>query len=120
MTSNERFPKTHRLALERDFARLFAEGRVFRFAEFTLRALPNGLAHARFGVSVGRRHGNAVQRNRKKRILREAFRLNKNVLTVSVDIVAVPRTEWQEVTLAAVAPAFQEALRRINEAFAAG
>ena len=37
-------------------------------------ALPNEKAHSRFGVSAGRSLGNAVQRNRAKRILRESIR----------------------------------------------
>lgn len=34
---------------------------------------PNGIGHARLGLAVGRRVGNAVQRNRLKRLVREAF-----------------------------------------------
>lgn len=45
-------------------------------------ARPNGLGHWRLGLSVGTRFGGAVQRNRMKRLLREAFRLSQHELPV--------------------------------------
>ena len=51
----------------------------------------NNLSHARVGLSVSRKHGGAVQRNRWKRLLREAFRLHRSELPVGIDIVIVPR-----------------------------
>jgi len=53
-------------------------------------ARPNGLAVTRLGVSVGRRCGGSVQRNRIKRLLREAFRQARAAFPAGYDIVVVP------------------------------
>ncbi len=57
----------------------------------TLWALPNDGKLTRLGLIVGRRHGNAVQRNRLKRLLREAFRLQQHDLPEGIDLVCTPR-----------------------------
>jgi ribonuclease P protein component len=53
-------------------------------------ALANGLAVTRLGVSVGKRCGGSVQRNRIKRLLRETFRLARVEFPTGYDIVLVP------------------------------
>jgi ribonuclease P protein component len=54
---------------------------------FSVIARPNDLGHARLGLAVGvRAAGNAVRRNRVKRVIREAFRANQQELP-SVDLV---------------------------------
>ncbi len=57
----------------------------------TVHAALNGLGWARLGVAVGKRHGPAVQRNRIKRMLREAFRYIRADLPPGLDVVIVPR-----------------------------
>ena len=50
------------------------------------------LSHARIGISVSRRVGNAVVRNQWKRRLREAFRKVKTQFSADLDVVVVVRT----------------------------
>jgi ribonuclease P protein component len=116
--SDCRFRAYEHVRLKREFDRVFQQGRAIELHEICVRAAPNGLGHARLGLCVGKRHGNAVRRNRIKRLLREAYRLNRQVLTVPCDLVIVPRTSWRNLTLAAIEPVFREALSRIGKVFA--
>jgi len=108
-----RLPAKQRLRRERDFDRVFAEGKVIRTKELIVRAAPNGLGFPRLGLSVGKAVGNAVIRNRVKRVLREAFRLNKHLLPGGYDLVVVPRREWKDYRLAAVEPAMRQVLTEL-------
>jgi len=54
-------------------------------------ALPNSLDHARLGLSISRRVGNAPTRNRIKRLLRESFRLLDPNQRGSYDFIIVVR-----------------------------
>lgn len=68
------------MAHAREFQAVYG-GRVRKVrGPLTVFALPNGLLHPRLGLSVGRRCGSAVMRNRIKRGVREAFRLAQHDL----------------------------------------
>jgi ribonuclease P protein component len=86
------FPKSLRLCKRSDYQRLFSfEARyVGRFVTLELRS--NQFKLTRLGITVSRRYGKAVLRNRFKRIVREAFRLSKHQLVVGFDINIRPRT----------------------------
>ncbi|MDR3250274.1 MAG: ribonuclease P protein component [Tannerella sp.] len=78
------FPKSERLSLKKDIERLFDKGQSFM--SYPLRIIyvsDFGESSSRQGVSVltsvpKRRFKSAVKRNRIKRLVREAYRLNKN------------------------------------------
>ena len=114
---DQRLTKHERLHLQREFDLVFQTGRVFAFREITVRVIANGLDRGRLGLSVGRRVGNAVRRNRVKRLLREAFRRNKGLLLAPCDMVIVPRSAWKDLTLGAIEPTMKSALAAITEAF---
>ena len=63
-----------RLTSTKDFKRVRRLGKSYAHPLIVLVALPNGVGTSRFGVSAGRSVGNAVQRNRAKRLIREAVR----------------------------------------------
>jgi ribonuclease P protein component len=62
-----------RLKRPEDFQTVRRRGKRQCEADFTLYALPNGLAHSRYGIVVSKRIGTAVIRNRVKRRLRAAI-----------------------------------------------
>jgi ribonuclease P protein component len=65
-----------------DFQKVYRQGKRFEGVLMTAFVLPNNLSHDRFGVTASRKAlGNAVQRNRAKRLLKETFRLKRSALT---------------------------------------
>lgn len=85
------FPATLRVLRGRDFRRAYNLRRRCDLGCMIVYAAPNGTPLPRLGLSVSRRVGPAVQRNRFKRLLREAFRLEQANLPPGVDFVVVVR-----------------------------
>ena len=87
----QRFPARLRVARRCDFQRAFMHGRRASDGVLRVWVAANGLDHPRLGISVGKKHGNAVRRNRLKRVAREAFRLSLEEFPRGVDIICMPR-----------------------------
>ena len=95
--SDQGLPKTCRLVRPGDFARVYAVRRSAAAGPLVVYAAaqePSG--STRIGLSVSRRIGNAVVRNRWKRRLREAFRRVRGVLPTGYDFVVVVRSGLPE------------------------
>ena len=90
-----RFLSAHRIRRGADFRRAYQRRCTASDTVLLVFGFPNGLAHPRLGLSVSRKVGNAVVRNRWKRLLREAFRLSRAELPVGIDLVVIPRRDAQ-------------------------
>ena len=90
--SDYRFPKRARLLRASEFERVFDARNSASDAWIVLYGAPNEFEHPRMGLTVSRRVGNAVVRNRWKRLLREAFRLIQRDLP-TLDLVCVVRVQ---------------------------
>ena len=107
-----------RLKKRGEFDAAFEQGRRFRGRLVTLVATPNGLAHGRVGVIASRRVGGAVRRNRAKRLMREAFRLNKHLLAAPLDLVMIAAPRLPDTSRAELEVEVQRLFERVNETVA--
>lgn len=102
-----RFLRRYRLLRSAEFDRVFsakcsaADGRLIVYAG------KNEFVHPRIGLVVSRKVGGAVRRNRWKRLLREAFRLERIQFPPGIDLVVLPRP--------GVEPALDELRRSLSQ-----
>ena len=102
------FPKNERLLNRKDFVNLNRFGKRYHGEHFTLIFGKNRLTGRRLGITVGKKVGNSVKRNRVKRFIREFFRLNKNCFPDNYDIVVVAK-------IGAVDLAFRKVEKELRE-----
>jgi ribonuclease P protein component len=88
----ERFRRRHRLTRQREYDAVFSGRNSAAGRWIILYGLPNRIGFNRLGLSVGRKYGNAVKRNRFKRLAREAFRLTRKQQPTSWDWIVLPIT----------------------------
>jgi ribonuclease P protein component len=86
------FPPSVRLRKRAEFLSLRNSTRKFASRGILVVWQANGLAHARLGVTVSKKVGCAVIRNRIKRFVRETFRSNRFLLP-AVDVNVIARSE---------------------------
>jgi ribonuclease P protein component len=107
------FPKELRLRTGAEFDAVFKAKVKVGDGVLVIHARPNALGHARLGMAVSRKVGNAVRRNRWKRCLREAFRLAQHDLP-ALDLVCLPRLR-DVPTLEVVNTALRGLARRLEK-----
>jgi ribonuclease P protein component len=92
MMGNQRFLPTYHLRRRADFERIYARRCTAGDDVLLVFGLSSDLPYPRLGLSVSRKVGNAVIRNRWKRRLREAFRLTRPQLPPRIDLIIIPRS----------------------------
>ena len=106
--------KNGRIVLKRrraEFTRVYERGIRLRGRFMTCFALPNGLQAPRLGIAASAKMGNAVARNRAKRLVRELFRAHTP--SKPIDVVFVPRREMVRAAWPDIEADYCAALQRI-------
>jgi len=113
--AGRRYPRTCRLLRRGDFDRVYREGQRRSSKQFVVFYRANGGTESRFGSSVKRALGSAVERNRIRRRIREMVRLRRQEIAPGWDIVMHPR---RTVATADFAALTQELLALLKQALA--
>lgn len=111
------FPRTSRLRLKREFEAVFDAGRKAATRDLVAWHSEKPDGEKKLGLMVSKKTGGAVKRNRLKRLLREAFRLDKRELKEGTRLIIYPKAGCALGNLAQARKALDEVRRRarLNE-----
>lgn len=113
-SEDEGFGREHRLARRRDFERVYREGALLKNDFFRVYALFRGEGELpRLGLSVSKKLGKAVRRNRMKRWVREWFRRHKRELW-GYDLIVQPKPAAAELDYQGVCRKLEELLSQLQ------
>ena len=101
-----------RLTQRWEFQRGYKKGEKYWNRHLVIYVVKQSLCSTRLGITVSKRVGNSVKRNRVKRLIRESFRLSKQHICQGYDIVAVGRSAAVGVKYQQVQASFLQLLQQ--------
>ena len=109
---SERFTKASRVRRRGEFQRVFNLSLRAKGRYVTVLVAPNEAGTTRLGIVASRKLGDAVRRNRAKRLIREIFRRSTRQSASPVDLVVIPRRELFEASYSMLESDFHGTLKR--------
>lgn len=113
LANNTTYPSSVRLRKRSEFLKLKESDKKFASRGILVVWQENNLAYARLGVTVSKKVGCAVTRNRVKRFVREIFRSNR-LLLPAIDLNVIARSEAAKMDFALVQLELQKAFKHIG------
>ena len=100
MISDGGFSKKSRILKSKDFRKIYKKGAPLKKGWLVMCSLPNELGQSRIGFSISSKNvKSAVRRNRIRRLFKEVFRLNKDLVKAGYDIVIIIRRDPGKILL---------------------
>ncbi|TJX13666.1 ribonuclease P protein component [Tissierella creatinini] len=90
--------KKYRIRKNLEFKRVYSGGKNYWNRNLTLYIKKNNLDESRFGITITKKIGNAVVRNRIRRRIKEVYRLNFHKIKDGYDLVFIPKKNVQEIS----------------------
>jgi ribonuclease P protein component len=109
---SEAFPQEIRIVRSSDYRAIYKAGRKIHSKRFILFIRTNDVGHSRLGLTVSRKIGGAVVRNRVKRLFREIFRKSTGEIPTQLDIVINAKTGCIKASYLELRAEFLDALQK--------
>lgn len=106
--------KIAKINQNRDFRRAYSKGKYAAHPLLVTYAVKNRTGEARLGITASKKVGNAVQRNRARRIITAAFMPLEEQIKKGYDIVLVARTKTPLAKSTQIAPVLQKHLQKLG------
>jgi len=97
-----------------DFTNIINQGKYYKCNYFIVYTLKNELDHYRFGISVGKKVGNAVVRNKVKRQMRMIIDNYKKNYQNGKDYIIIIRSNYTNAIFSEIQLAFENIIGKIN------
>ena len=107
----KRFPS---LKKNSDFQAVYQTGKSFANKQLVMYIKETDRAETRIGISVSKKVGNSVVRHHLTRLIRESFRLHRDMLQTGLDIIVVARAAAKESEYKTIERAFLHLCGRHN------
>lgn len=88
--------QAEKLKKSSEFKKIYSKGKSVVTPYLVLYFMRNNTEYNRLGISVSKKVGNSVVRNRVKRLIREAFRLSPLTLKTGLDLVLIARVRMNK------------------------
>jgi ribonuclease P protein component len=110
----QRFRRGDRLKKRYEFRQAQLSGRRIHTPHFLILVHPNALQNTRLGITVTKKVGTAVQRNRIKRVVREVFRRNRSLFPPSHDLVFIAKRGSTGIDYGSLLSELQRAAKKLR------
>jgi len=110
----QRFRRGDRLKKRYEFRQAQLSGRRIHTPHFLIVVQPNALQNTRLGITVTKKVGTAVQRNRIKRVVREVFRRNRQLFPASHDLVFIAKRDATGIDYSSLLSELQRAAKKLR------